>query len=257
MPSAIENDQADFVARLEDDAYFVDIGVYELRPRANLTATQIVGNIERALNNLVKKGGKAGAAVTVLMPTMNVPEANTTGPNCEERITVRVQESPLVNMNPATGTGKSAEDIALYVLQMFHLWASGTGTWVADTDALTPSVEFDPKVTYDVSFRRLVKLQTRAKAAQPLITPDTGTTPRVVTIAAAAGAAIYYTLDGTLPTAATGTLYTAPITVEDAATLRAVAIETGKAASNVAWAKYADAAGDFSSDFAPDFAGQG
>lgn len=238
--NAFENDQADFAARLDGDAYYADIGIYVLRPRANLTATQIIGNIEKALNNLTKKGGKSGAAVTVLMPTFSVPEGDTSGPALEERLTVRVQESPLFNMNATTGTLKSAEAIALEVLQLFHMWQPGGGTWYADQDALTPSVEFDPKVTYDVSFRRPINLKGRVKAAMPMIEPEEGAVPQEVTLVAAPGAAICYTLDGTLPVAgkAGTTLYTVPFTVAAAATLRVVAYEAGKAASNVATAQF-------------------
>jgi hypothetical protein len=220
---------------MDGDSYFSDIGIYVLRPRINLTATQIIGNIEKALNNLTKKAGKSGAAVTVLMPTFSVPVADTPGPSLDERITVRVQESPLFNMNAATGTMKSAEAISIQVLQLFHFWNPGGGTWYPDQDALSPSVEFDPKVTYDVSFRRPVNLTGRSKSAMPLIDPEEGAAPQLVTLAAAPGAAICYTLDGTLPVPghAGTTLYAAPFNVLTAATLRVVAYEVGKAASNV------------------------
>lgn len=237
--SPLERDQADFAARLSADPYFADIGVYLFRPRANLAATAIVQGIEAALNCFALKAGKGGAAVTVLMPTADAADGNVPGPELEERLTVRVQELPLTNMG-AKGTLKSAEQIAIEVARLLHLFQSGGQVWRADTGALTPSLEFAPKITYDVNFRRRLPLAPRTKAALPLITPDEGATPVEASIAAAPGAAIYYTLDGSLPApgAAGSTLYSAPVAVASAALLRAVAYETGKAASNVAEADF-------------------
>lgn len=237
--SPLERDQADFAARLNADAYFADVGIYVFRPRANLAATTIIGNIENALNCLVKKAGKGGAAVTVLMPTGDTPEGNVPGPELEERITVRVQELPLVNMG-ATGTLKSAESIALEVLRLLHHFRSGGQVWYADQSALTPNLEFAPKVTYDVTLRRKLVLGTRAKSTMPMLTPDAGAAPQSVTIEAAPGAAIYYSLDGSYPApgAEGSALYAAPVDVAAAATLRAVAYEAGKAASNVVEADF-------------------
>lgn len=237
--SPLEQDQADFAARLDADAYFADVGIYLLRPRANLAATAIIQGIEAALNCLSLKGGKGGAAVTVLMPTGDSPDGNVGGPELEERITVRVQELPLTNMG-AQGTLKSAESIALEVLRLLHHFRSGGQVWYADNQALTPNLEFAPKVTYDVTFRRKLVLGTRPKAAMPMLTPEDGAAPQTVTIEAAAGAAIYYTLDGSYPApgAPGSTLYTAPVEVAAATIVRAVAYETGKAASNCAEATF-------------------
>jgi hypothetical protein len=249
--SPLERDQADFFGRLNADAFFADIGLYLFRPRANLAATAIVQGIEGALNCFALKGGKGGAAVTVLMPTGDSPDGNVGGPELEERITVRVQELPLTNMG-AQGTLKSAESIALEVLRLLHHFRSGGQTWYADNQALTPNLEFAPKVTYDVTFRRKLALSTRAKSTAPLLTPGGD---YIVVIQAAAGAAIYYTVDGSYPApgAAGSTLYSGPVNLLPPATLRAVAYETGKAASNVVQVTVQSVA-DFSADFFDDFA---
>lgn len=237
--SPLERDQADFVARLSADPFFADVGVYLFRPRANLAATTIVGQIEQALNCFTLKAGKGGAAVTVLMPTADAADGNVPGPELEESITVRVQELPLTNMG-ATGTLKSAEQIAIEVARLLHLFQTGGQVWRSATAALTPNLEFAPKITYDVNFRRRLPLAARAKSALPLITPDAGAAPVEVAIEAAPGAAIYYTLDGSLPApgAAGSTLYAGPVAVGAAALLRAVAYEATKAASNVAEADF-------------------
>ena len=61
--------------------------------------------------------------------------------------------------------------------------------------------------------------------------------PFALTIAAAEGAKIYYTLDGTQPTADSDE-YTAPIAISNTTTVKAVALEEGKRLSPVATATY-------------------
>jgi hypothetical protein len=73
-------------------------------------------------------------------------------------------------------------------------------------------------------------------AATPTFSPVAGTyaTAQTVTIASAtAGAAIYYTVDGTNPTTAS-TAYTAPVSIAVTTTLKAIATATGYTASAVA-----------------------
>jgi|GEM_PF-6974433 len=78
------------------------------------------------------------------------------------------------------------------------------------------------------------------KAATPTFTPPEGkyTSAQSVEInTATIGAAIYYTTDGTAPTAAS-TLYTGTINVDDSVTLKAVAIKAVMRTSDIATADY-------------------
>ena len=59
-----------------------------------------------------------------------------------------------------------------------------------------------------------------------------------VTIEVPAGTAVYYTLDGSVPTVADGALYTGPFTVTDTAAVRARAFATGKQPSETASVTY-------------------
>ncbi|MBR6016012.1 MAG: chitobiase/beta-hexosaminidase C-terminal domain-containing protein, partial [Prevotella sp.] len=73
----------------------------------------------------------------------------------------------------------------------------------------------------------------------PTFSPDGGTytSPQSVTISCAtAGAAIYYTTDGSTPTVSS-TKYTAPVTVSESLTLKAIAVKDDDK-SNVATASY-------------------
>lgn len=252
--SPLERDQADFASRLNASPYFVDVGVYAFRPRANLAATAIVGGIEAALNCLKTKAGKGGAAVTVLMPTVNSPEGSTPGPDLEERITIRVQELPLINLG-AQGTMKSAESIAFEVLGLFHLVQVGGNVWYADTDAIQPNLEFAPKITYDVTLRRRITLGAPLRSAMPMIEPEEVDAPVEVTITAAPGATIYYTTNGNYPAPGIegAVEYTGPFTLTTSALVRAVAYEANKQPSNVAQARFGTTA-EFGSDFGDDFA---
>ena len=86
-----------------------------------------------------------------------------------------------------------------------------------------------------------IALTATAKLAAPTITPATGTTDTAITvsIASANNANIYYTLDGTIPTAAS-TLYAAPfvLNTEGVYTVTAIAIQEGWESSETASATY-------------------
>ena len=78
------------------------------------------------------------------------------------------------------------------------------------------------------------------RSETPVISPEETTFSDegvAVTISAAVGAKIYYTLDGTNPTEESD-LYVAPIALTETTTVKAIAIEEGKSASAVAEKKY-------------------
>jgi glucosylceramidase len=81
---------------------------------------------------------------------------------------------------------------------------------------------------------------TQPSAAAPTFTPTPGTytAAQSVTIAdSTAGASIYYTVDGTAPTASS-TLYTQPIAIAATTTIKAIAAASGYANSSVASGTY-------------------
>ena len=69
-----------------------------------------------------------------------------------------------------------------------------------------------------------------AAVAKPAITPNGGTFTEAqqVTITAEAGCTVMYTTDGTGPSASAGTRYTAPFTLSQDCTVKAIAIKDGK-----------------------------
>lgn len=234
--SVLEQLQVDIAARLEADPFFVDVPVYILRPRASLGFVQIQNLINQTLTGLRFQGGKCGVAVIVMIPTADSTEPDAPGPRLTFIPVVRVQEFPPINMGPS-GTGKTAEEVALYVLQMLHQFNFGNNNvLVTASDALTPSDAFDPKLTIDCKFNQYSGLQRAAKVATVLISPRSGSHSQSVTMTCdTAGAAIYYTTNGDYPTDA-DTLYTAPFTPAAAGTIRAAAIKTDYMQSDVSQA---------------------
>ena len=89
------------------------------------------------------------------------------------------------------------------------------------------------EVVYEVS--------AATQVATPVITPNSGeiSVTDVISISCATeGASIYYTIDGSEPSAENGTLYAAPFTLAEAATVKAIAVAEGLDNSGVAEATF-------------------
>ncbi|MCP3057699.1 chitobiase/beta-hexosaminidase C-terminal domain-containing protein [Myxococcus sp. K38C18041901] len=117
--------------------------------------------------------------------------------------------------------------LAQFQGQPLYVYAMVSGTDITDLVAGNPTV---PAV---------------ATVLAPSPTPVAGTynTPVNVTLSSStSGASVYYTLDGTTPTCGAGSLYTTPIPLSSATTVRAIACKSGSTASTVTTAAYAFAA---------------
>src|ERR1043165_3885480 len=125
--SLLEKLHRDVTELLKSSEYFGDIPVYLVRPRDQAEAVMIQTAIDEGLMGLRSQAGKSGAAIMVMMPTVDVPTQETPGPYLSAEVMVCVVESPLFNMNATTGTGKSAEEIGLSVLHTLHHWSPGYG----------------------------------------------------------------------------------------------------------------------------------
>ena len=92
--------------------------------------------------------------------------------------------------------------------------------------------------------------------ATPTFTPAAGTytSAQSVTIACATeGATIYYTTDGSVPSATNGTVYSEAIAVNENTTIKAIAVKDGMANSAVAEAEYViNITADYAVSVAPD-----
>ncbi len=115
------------------------------------------------------------------------------------------------------------------------------GGWYKDS-ALSTAWNFtNDKITSDVTIYAKWTTNQVAQVETPVITPASGTsfddTLEVTITCATADADIYYTTDGTTPTAA-GTKYTGAITLIDSKTIKAFAVKSGMTDSEVAAADY-------------------
>ena len=228
---ALQQAQLDIAALLDCDELFRFVPVRVDRARDEAEATMIQTEIENALAGLLDKGGRSGTAVLVMLPEGQVPEPNLPGPVLEIEVTVRCMENPLFSEALTTGSGVTAEQCALNVLSLIHRWTNDGNPWRPDRRPLR-SVDLKPGVIcYDVVLLRSLGLPTRGRVARPLITDSESF---VTLTCATAGAEIYYTLDGRLPTPGSGSLYEAPVDIVGPAEIRAMAWKTGLMPSDCA-----------------------
>lgn len=236
MSSQIERGQADIYGRISQDAFFSDIKIYLFRPRSSAEAVQIQTQIDNSLAGLETKAGKSGAAVIVKMPSATVQFPNVPGPRFDLVYSVTVLENPLVNMGAANGTLKSAEDIALNVLNLLHHFVIGDFgmALVATGEALRSlGIDDNGRIAYDCFLTMKLGLSKPNKVITPAIS---GTAGAVIISTLTPGATILYTTDGTYPWSGNaGVLtYSAPFSVASGTVVRSVATKTALQASDLA-----------------------
>ncbi|NLT04150.1 MAG: hypothetical protein GXY09_09845 [Bacteroidales bacterium] len=90
------------------------------------------------------------------------------------------------------------------------------------------------KQGYDMSGVASIEVDVRYLAATPTISVAAAAQGKTITLAAAAGARIYYTTNGATPDSVKSTLYVEPFTVVRPGMVKAVAVEAGKLYSLVA-----------------------
>lgn len=235
----------DLHARADADPYFADVPLFVVRPRLeadgtakdNASFATIQTKIDEAIGCTLLKADRGGVAVQFLMPVGDTEKPNVEGPQMRFVYTIRVQENPVLNFGPR-GTKKTAEEIALKILQLFHLsMLNGGNCLAADAATLTPSDQFAPKITYDVRLIQQGNLGRPSKVARPQLSATSGAVPQTITVnCATGGARLFYTTDGSYPSSVnlTATPYTAPIALTAACTLRVAAEADDQQQSDVA-----------------------
>jgi hypothetical protein len=155
--------------------------------------------------------GKPGLVCVVALPEVTEAESNLPGPPVSVTIDIRIIEQPTINRGTA-GTGIRSSVGALRVLGALHLRSMGHCALYAGADAVKPVQVEGGYMRHDV------KLSMRYGGIQPPEKPagvgavyddQAGT---LTLSCGTAGAAIWYTTDGSYPTPDNGTLYTVPIT---------------------------------------------
>lgn len=227
----LEQDQDDFVALLNGDGDFTFIPVLK-EEKGDIEA-----DIAQSLATLNAKGAANGACAVVLQPVELATSPDTPNPELRVRFSVQVFDQPLFNTG-AAGTGMDVWQLARRVRQLCHRRDFGRGLYVWLSTEDVPQA--DPgRRSRSVTFEKLTQEEAVTRPGRPLIEPEAGAAvPQEVTLEPPAGATVRYTLDGTYPTEAEGTLYAAPFTIAAACTLRAVAYQAGAVPSNVSSADF-------------------
>lgn len=229
-------DQVDVHGRIAAGSYFSDIPVFLVRPRGQLGFAEIQQQVDAALAGVVRKAGKSGAAVQVLMPVADGTDFDAPGARFVPAITVRVQELVIPNMGPS-GTQKPCEEIALNVAQLVHHFNPGRGyVFTIAQNFWTPRDTFAPKLTIDLAFDHQGGIAAPDKVARPTIAAASFVTGQNLTLACVTtGAAIFYTTDGSYPSSNNpdSTRYQSAFSLASACTLRFAAEKSGKVQSDV------------------------
>ncbi|MEI7730182.1 MAG: chitobiase/beta-hexosaminidase C-terminal domain-containing protein [Verrucomicrobiota bacterium] len=221
--------QADIGDRLRSDTYLASIPVFD-EEKGDLAS-----EVQIALGLTSGQQDAYGACLVVLSPIGNDDNPDTPGGPLDIHLAVRVCVDPKINNVAGTGTQIKALTLARRVHRCLKHFAS-QGRFVAlcpERPSIVPVEDGFAPVAYEVRFTTRESDPGRyAKLQAVSISPATGvqTYPVTVTLACnTAGAAIYYTLDGSYPRSgnAAAILYTAPFSVTAAKTVRAAGYKTG------------------------------
>jgi hypothetical protein len=219
--SILSSLQQEIADRLTADPFFASVPVLAEVPR------DLTFELQASI-------AAAGTWGVVLVPQAQVSLPNAPGPIFDPvEFAVRFRENTPVSAGPA------ALDAAETALALLHLYRppSVNEVLVAAPEALRRVIEPNV-VTYEVRVRTQVCVAYEIpQVATPVATVAGTAVPYTVTLnCATAGAAMFYTLDGTAPSprGATAALYHAPFTLAAAGTLRVKAWLAGYLASTEA-----------------------
>lgn len=232
----LERLQDDLARKMEGNSMFQNVAIYKRGAPENEERAGMADIIDSALMGLASKNGRNGLGVVVFCPEVSVPGSETPGPEIEIEILLSVAENYLQNRHAASGTGKTAGEIAVFILQLFDQ-DSPRPNYVIRPDKRNAVREkdVDGGRAFDVMLRIPVNLAPQPRCSAPTITVGGSTT----SIASGeAGVSIFYTTDGSLPTRESAR-YTAAIdNLPTGEELRAIAAMNGRVDSSGALYSY-------------------
>lgn len=224
--SILEQDQLDIYARIQNDPYFV-AGVPVLLQLKGITERDVA----QAISTANQSNGLVGSVVIVLMPTLLAQDPDAPGPRYNAVYKIQVIDWPVMRRQAVGGTEASADEISDRVREIVHRFTMGRGQSIY-FGGMEPEIVPDGKVSYVLRFKRVGADAPPVSVASVGIAPA-GPGPATVTLTCAtAGAAIWYTVDGSYPgsnrtACPTSTLYTGPFPVAAGVTVRAAGELTG------------------------------
>jgi hypothetical protein len=236
MKPALLQIQSDLTGKLAAELAAWNINVKSLRKLV------VAGELDAALLAATPVDGRLGCGVLVEMPTFTVDAPNAPGPQGFIEASCLVLENPMLNLEPTSGTLRTAEEVSLRVLQLLHHYRiAGIGTFFCEGGALRPEAAYEGLIGYRVTCRMLFPMEVLAQTNNPTI----GVLLGEVTLTPAAGeesADIWYSVDGETypgPTQVdvngtpTSFLYTSPFTSAPGTTVRFAAYLAGATGSDV------------------------
>jgi hypothetical protein len=205
----IKSSMQTVVSFLLADPYFANIPVFKAD--------------EKELNYLIQKAvGSVGVCVIVMTARMKRREKIKKYFNIT--MLAEVRENPIINRgNGAQATNKEASEIAEYIAAIMDDAYPDTNAaaYVVDDEAVSFAAENPDEslVIYHTAITTHGGLNLGTpQSATPTLT-DNGA--GLITLSCSTlGAAMFYTLDGTNPSARSGTLYTGPFTLNAGVTLK-------------------------------------
>lgn len=230
---------------------------------ASQTAQIAVTSAPQSIVFTTPSGTSATAPATILSGTSLTLAAAGGGSGLPVTFSLDPLSTGYVAGTPASGSTPAvpASSTAGSISSSGVVTATGLGTIVIDANQAASDATTDPNYLAAPQVQAFLTVAPVSATPTPVIGPESGTTMytsgnlNVVTITdTLAGAAIYYTTDGSTPTLSS-TPYTAPfaLTTTGSATINAIAIATGYSLSTVATASYtvSATAANFTASAAP------
>jgi hypothetical protein len=224
--------QSDIAQRLAADVALLYVPVIMEAERGVLGGELIFESaVNLACEGQVLTNGKLGLCCLVFCAESKSVSVQNAGLSGELSVTVRLIENKALNEG-ALGTGVAVDDLiidAALILQRFSPCAGRVMT-VGKINKI--ELKDAPHLwAWEIDVSMTSSAARRAACALPVIA-ESGAFDLVATCATS-GAALWYSIDGSLPTPATGTLYAGAVDVE-AGTFRVVAYKAGLMASDAA-----------------------
>lgn len=231
----IQNLHFDVADLLDADEKMQHVSVITERPRGMDPGSLLFNaRVKKWLAGQVLKNGKGGLALLVSLPEGTPQARGHTGLAVDFEFTVRAIELPGINDQDNIGTKMSVEELLIEAMLILQAWVPVRGHPLRILDFGPVEIDEAPSArAWDFVVATHDGQQARDKCQLPKFPAGS---PNVEITTATAGASIYFTTDGTLPTSLNGTLYTTPIDVSGGGveTIRAMAYKAGMMASDCA-----------------------
>lgn len=231
--------QQDLFAMLCSDAAFATVNIVNERKLI------VDSTVQFDAIWLTPRNGRSGNGVLVREPKLNFKSPGAPGPLFTITFPVQVFQAGDAALLPDVGGGFTAPQLAIAVVNALHQWqVDGLGMIAFDGNAYAPVYDYDGLNCIEVT--PTVQISGSAPTDRVGVPIISGDAAAVAITSATAEAEIYYTTDGTFPTApgavdpvsqaplnAGSTLYSAPFAATAGTIIRACAYQTGLRASSV------------------------